>query len=202
MNGSVIVISTDERVFAAAAGSGHSAIFCKSVDEAMKVRGAALVLADSEICGADDVKRLGERLCVPIIFVVSAGAADDLAVKPLDAANLSVRMDALIGRSRADCSDRIKVGELLLNNAAHRCTAGGAEIKLTPLEFKILWYLCERRGLVTTSKELFESIWGEEYLDSSGTVMPHIARIRKKLGAHNCIKTIWGVGYKVDDGEP
>ena len=96
----------------------------------------------------------------------------------------------------------IVTGGLCVNSLTHKCHLDGEEIKLTPLEFNILWYLCVQRGRVVSSEELFEAVWGEKYLDSAGTVMPHIARLRKKLHepkrAPKYLKTVWGVGYTVD----
>ena len=84
----------------------------------------------------------------------------------------------------------------------HICTLYGKEISLTPIEFNILWYLCKRCGKVVSSEELFEAVWGEKYLDNNNTVMAHIARLREKLGEPprkpKFIKTVWGVGYKID----
>ena len=76
------------------------------------------------------------------------------------------------------------------------------ELALTPMEFKILWYLCEHQGKVVSSEELYEAVWGEKYLDSNNTVMAHIARIREKMHeqARNpkLIQTVWGVGYTIE----
>ena len=84
----------------------------------------------------------------------------------------------------------------------HKCTLYGQEVGLTPLEFSILWYLCERRGRVVSSEELFEAVWGEKYFDSNNTVMSHIARLREKLHEQSkkpkFIKTVWGVGYTIE----
>ena len=75
-------------------------------------------------------------------------------------------------------------------------------MQLTPTEFSILWYLCERQGTVVPSEELFEAVWGEKFLNSSNTVMAHIGRLREKLRepARNprFIKTVWGVGYTIE----
>lgn len=76
------------------------------------------------------------------------------------------------------------------------------EIKLTPLEFKILWYLCQHLGEVVSSETLFEAVWQEKYLDNNNTVMAHIARLREKLHEPprqpKFIKTVWGVGYTIE----
>ena len=77
------------------------------------------------------------------------------------------------------------------------------EIDLTPMEFDILLYLANNRGKVISSEELFENVWKEKYFDSNNTVMVHIRRIREKLKEDSknpkFIKTVWGVGYKIEN---
>lgn len=76
------------------------------------------------------------------------------------------------------------------------------ELQLTPIEFSILWYLCEHQGIVVSSEELFEAVWGEKFLQNNNTVMAHIERLREKMDepARNpkFIKTVWGVGYTIE----
>ena len=70
------------------------------------------------------------------------------------------------------------------------------------MEFAILWYLAERNGEVVPAEQLFEAVWGEKFLDNNNTVMAHIGRLREKLKEQTrkpkFIKTVWGVGYKVE----
>ena len=91
---------------------------------------------------------------------------------------------------------------LVINQTTHKCTLFREEIALTPIEFSILWYLCERKGRVVSSEELFEAVWGERYYDSNNTVMAHIGRLREKLHEPprkpKFIKTVWGVGYQIE----
>ena len=91
---------------------------------------------------------------------------------------------------------------LIINKNTHKCTLYGKEVTLTPIEFSILWYLCENRGKVISSEELFENIWGEKFLDNNNTVMAHIGRLREKLNEPakkpKFIKTVWGVGYTIE----
>ena len=69
-------------------------------------------------------------------------------------------------------------------------------------EFSILWYLCENKGRVISSEELFEQVWGEKFLDNNNTVMAHIGRLREKMKDSGrrpkYIKTVWGVGYQIE----
>lgn len=63
---------------------------------------------------------------------------------------------------------------MTISKSSHKCILFGKEIQLTPTEFSILWYLCERQGTVVSTEELFEAVWGERYFDSNNTVMAHI----------------------------
>lgn len=100
-------------------------------------------------------------------------------------------------------SDRIDIRGLSISGETHHCTLNGKELSLTPREFAILWYLCQNRGKVISSEELFEQIWGESSLESNNTVMAHIGRIREKMKDSGrrpkYIKTVWGVGYQIEE---
>lgn len=91
---------------------------------------------------------------------------------------------------------------LELYEKEHKCFLYGEEISMRPMEFAILVYLCQHVNQVVSSEELFEAVWGQKYLNSNNTVMAHIARIREKLRenarAPKFIKTVWGVGYKIE----
>ncbi len=91
---------------------------------------------------------------------------------------------------------------LVINKNSHKCFLFGREVSLTPIEFSILWYLCEHQGKVVPSEELFEAVWKEKYLNNNNTVMAHIGRLREKLEEParkpRFIKTIWGVGYEIE----
>jgi two-component system response regulator VanR len=92
---------------------------------------------------------------------------------------------------------------LVMNISAHVCIVDGISVELTPTEFKILQTLCEKKGLAVMSEELFRSVWPDEFYDkNSNTITVHIRHLREKMGdtteEPRYIKTIWGVGYKVE----
>lgn len=136
--------------------------------------------------------------------------ADDYVTKPFSPLELVARVKTQLrrylryngGEGAAPEDDEIDIRGLSISQARHRCTLNGQELKLTPLEFRILWTLCRRRGSVVSSEELFESAWGEKYLDNNNTVMAHIARLREKMHEParrpKFIKTVWGVGYTIE----
>ncbi len=136
--------------------------------------------------------------------------ADDYITKPFNPLELMARVKTQLRRyTRYNTSgaavqekDEIDIRGLHISKNSHKCTLNEKELGFTPLEFSILWYLCERKGNVVSSEELFEEIWGERYLDNNNTVMAHIARIREKMNEParkpKYIKTVWGVGYTIE----
>lgn len=138
--------------------------------------------------------------------------ADDYITKPFNPLEVVARVKTQLRRyvryNAANMDEKngpvteYDIKGLIINKNTHKCSLYGTEIALTPIEFSILWYLCENRGKVVSSEELFEKVWGEKYLDNNNTVMAHIGRLREKLKEPakkpKFIKTVWGVGYTIE----
>ncbi len=137
--------------------------------------------------------------------------ADDYITKPFNPLEVIARVKTQLRRyMRYNRSEGLEVQNgneyefngLIINRDTHKCILYGKPLTLTPIEFSILWYLCEHRGKVVSSEELFEAVWGERFLDNNNTVMAHIGRLREKMNDSSkkpkFIKTVWGVGYQIE----
>jgi len=190
--------------------------------ERHKVDAAVLDVMLPDTSGFDLCRRIRETHLFPIVMLTArvtsadkinglALGADDYMVKPFNPLELVARIKSQLRRQlRYDQglpgapSDELDIRGLVISAASHRATLYGKPLDLTPIEFAILWHLCQMRGKVVSNEELYEAVWHEAYLDTSAnTVMAHIARLRAKMGetARNphIVKTVWGVGYTVED---
>ena len=135
-----------------------------------------------------------------------AMGADDYVTKPFSPPELVARIKAQLRRftqyNDAPPKHVFEHAGLKVDSEMHKCWLFDEEIALTPIEFGILSLLCRRAGKVVSTGEIFETVWGEKYLDSNNTVMVHIRRIREKLHEPSrnprFVKTVWGVGYKIE----
>lgn len=140
------------------------------------------------------------------IIGLSMGA-DDYITKPFNPLEMVSRVKAQLRRytfyDNQQKNDNVfDYAGLVVNKDTHKCTLYEKEIALTPIEFNILWLLCENADKVVSAEDIFQQVWGEKYLDCSNTVMVHIRRIREKMNEPSrnpkFIKTVWGVGYKIE----
>lgn len=190
--------------------------------EAIKNTTFSLAILDVMMPNVDGFSLLGEIRKLhtyPVIMLTAKienidkitglnAGADDYITKPFHPLEMTARVKAQLRRylrynETADLQqDIIDFSGLIINRKTHECTLYGKPLCLTPIEFSILWLLCENRGRVLSSEELFERVWGEKYLESNNTVMVHIRRLREKMQepprAPKFIKTVWGVGYKIE----
>lgn len=181
-----------------------------------------LILMDVMMPRLDGIRataKLRETTNIPIILLTAKSedsdkilglniGADDYITKPFNPLELIARVKAQLRRyTRYNETDKsagevIDFNGLVINRSTHECWLYDQPLVLTPIEFDILWMLCENRGQVISAEKLFESVWKEKYLDRNNTVMVHIRRLREKMGEPSrnprFIKTVWGVGYKID----
>lgn len=164
--------------------------------------------------------KIREKYNFPIIFVTAkvsdidkinglAIGADDYVTKPFQPLELIARVKAQLRRYKkynknGDDDSVIDFRGILINNSTHEFFFNEKKVLLTKTEFSILWLLCENRGKVVRSDELFMKVWGDKYfVKDNNTIMVHIRHLREKMNDTGknpkYIKTIYGVGYKIEE---
>ena len=134
--------------------------------------------------------------------------ADDYVTKPFNPLEVIARVKSLLRRTSAltkesESAEEITIGPLLINKGSHQVTTlDGLEIQLTVLEFGILFLLASHPNKVFSADEIFETVWQQESIISTKTVMVHVSHLRDKIaeatGGDKVIETVWGVGYKIE----
>lgn len=166
-------------------------------------------------------KKIRENYTYPIIMLTAKDeeidkitgltlGADDYITKPFRPLELIARVKAQLRRykkynpAHTEENDNtiVHLG-LVMNIQTHECLLNERPLVLTPIEFSILWILLQRKGTVVSSEELFHEIWQDEYYSkNNNTITVHIRHLREKLNDSldnpKYIKTIWGVGYKIE----
>ena len=183
-----------------------------------------LVLLDIMMPGMDGLsmcKKIRENNNIPIIMLSAKSTdldkilglgtgADDYVTKPFNPLELTARVKSQLrrftqlnpGSEKARTEQEIQIRGLSINRENHKVLIDGEEIKLTPIEFDILYLLASNPGRVFSTDEIFERVWNEKVYEANTTVMVHIRRLRGKMKedtrGEKIITTVWGVGYKIE----
>jgi two-component system, OmpR family, response regulator ResD len=184
-----------------------------------------LILLDLMMPGKDGIevcKEIREVKATPIIMLTAKGeeinrvqgfevGTDDYIVKPFSPREVVLRVKALLRRSSpvsflqtdTTTKDVIVFPHLTIDNDAHRVTADGHEVGLTPKEYELLLFLAKAPDKVYDREQLLKEVWHYEFFGDLRTVDTHVKRLREKLNkvsadAAKMIVTVWGVGYKFE----
>ena len=172
--------------------------------------------------GLEMCKKIRETNNIPIIMMSAKStdldkilglgtSTDDYVVKPFNPLELTARVKSQLRRYtqlnpnsnvHETVKNEISIRGLTINKDNHKVTVYDEEVKLTPIEFYILYLLASNPGKVFSTDEIFEKVWNEKVYEANNTVMVHIRRLRGKMKEDErqdkIITTVWGVGYKIE----
>jgi two-component system KDP operon response regulator KdpE len=200
--------------------AGFEAVPAETAEEALDLAAVRppdgaiidLVLPDGD--GVEVCRQIRSWSQMPIIVLSAVGdedakvraleaGADDYVTKPFGARELVARLEAALRRVQGAGDEPQLVAEgLVIDLAAHTVLRDGAEVHLTPIEFRLLETLARNRGRLMTHRSLLVEVWGPEYADDVTVLRGHIANLRRKIdsgegaGARRYIRTDPGVGYR------
>ncbi|EJO5346300.1 response regulator transcription factor [Clostridium botulinum] len=189
--------------------------------EILNTNNVHLVILDimmPKMDGIEACMKIREEKSMPIIMLSAKSedmdkiiglttGADDYITKPFNPLELLARVKSQLRRyiklnNSNENEDIVTIEDITMNIATHEVKIGEELVKLTPREFDILELLGRNRGVVFSIEKIYEAVWKEEFLDSNNTVMVHIRKLREKIEQNprkpRYIKTVWGVGYKVE----
>lgn len=185
-----------------------------------------LVLLDIMLpgCSGYDICRtVRDEIDIPILMVTARSeavdvirglglGADDYITKPFDPSQLVARVRSHLKRyarltggkaKTSDSSERLTIRDVVIEPRTWKVWKHGRELKLPNREFELLRFLAQNPNIVFFKEELFEKIWGYDYISDAATVSVHINRLREKIedDARNpkIIETVWGAGYRLND---
>ena len=159
--------------------------------------------------GFEVCKEIREHSKVPIIMLTAKSAegdelngfglgADEYISKPFSPKILVARVEAILGRTdQLEEKQLLIAGPIRLDRAAHIVMIDGEQVELSYKEFELLTYFMENEGLALSREKILNSVWNYDYFGDARTIDTHVKKLRSKMGKHgDCIKTIWGMGYK------
>ncbi len=149
---------------------------------------------------------------VPIIMLTARGderdelqgfelGVDEYITKPFSPRILVARIAAILRRSgKLEQSDKLSFGGITVDKTAHQVLIDGQQVDLSYKEFELLTYFIENKGIALSREKILNNVWNYDYFGDARTIDTHVKKLRSKLGSKgDLIKTIWGMGYKLEE---
>ena len=194
------------------AGDGEEAleVFYKQKDIALIVLDVMMPKMDGrEVCR--EIRSVSK---VPIIMLTARAdeqdelqgfqlGVDEYIAKPFSPKILVARIEAILRRTnRTETDNILSCGGILLDKTAHQVSINGTSVELSYKEFELLAYFMENKGIALSRENILNHVWNYDYFGDARTIDTHVKKLRSKMGEKGeLIKTIWGMGYKLEADE-
>lgn len=201
------LVKKDYQVIEAADGQEAIDIFFEQNDISLVILDVMMPKMD----GWEVLKEIREYSKVPVIMLTAKSderdelsgfelGVDEYISKPFSPKILVARVDALLRRSNLLTDEaKIEAGGIVLDKASHTVTIDGKSVELSFKEFELLSYFMENKGLALSREKILNHVWNYDYFGDARTIDTHVKKLRSKMGERGeCIKTIWGMGYKFE----
>ena len=226
MKPTILIVEDDRRIAALVAknleAAGYDCAHAADGDAALvefdRVKPALVVLDIGlpGLSGLEVTRRLRQDSDVPILMLTARSSegdkvlgleigADDYLTKPFGTSELVARVKALMRRTAAAPRERELVfGTLRIDPSRREAERAGERVRLTTLEFDLLYFLASRPGHVFSREALMEQVWGDDRVVGDRSIDSLVSRLRKKLENDPdnpvYLQTVWGAGYRFADG--
>ena len=195
----------------------YTVIEAENGEEALQkffdVKDIALVLLDVMMPKLDGWQVLSEirrYSKVPVIMLTALGedrdeikgfelGVDEYVTKPFSPRVLMARIAAILRKQEGETNAPLTLGGLKLDRVARQLSVDGEPVELSLKEYELMQYFLENVGVALSRESILNHVWNYNYYGDARTIDTHVKKLRSKLGAYgDNIKTIWGVGYKLE----
>ncbi len=186
----------------------------RAVDVFYADKEIALVILDvmmPKMDGWQVLREIRESSQIPVIMLTAKSderdelkgfdlGVDEYVTKPFSPRTLVARVEAILRRTASqEENDKIELSGIVLDKSAHQVTIDGEPIELSFKEFELLTYFMENNKIALSREKILNHVWNYDYFGDARTIDTHVKKLRSKLGPKGeLIKTIWGMGYKLE----
>ena len=177
----------------------------------------ALIILDvmmPKMDGWQVCREIRQYSAVPIIMLTAKSderdellgfelGVDEYISKPFSPKILVARVEAILRRAGTSAAEVTELGGIVLDRSAHQVSIDGKPIELSVKEFELLAYFISNKGVALSRERILNNVWNYDYFGDARTIDTHVKKLRSKMGEKgDMIKTIWGMGYKLEVAEP